>query len=540
MRHDHSPQRVAAPRPGPAPGGLIGPRGDRLTAAVLADPAERRHSAAAPRWRGYLVALAFGLVLACALAIRFWHLASSPAWQWDETVYYRVSVNVQHGVLAEHPTLGQRGFFWQPFLYQPPFYFLLLARWFALVGPSIYHARLLGVLLTGVMLAILFRLLRRLHGPRVALFAIIPVAFDGWLMYIERVSYLENALLVVIVTALLLYQRALERPSWHRFALAGAAVGGAMVFKQTGVYTVAAVLLCWLILRRQHQGHLLLIGTALAVAAVYVVIMIRLYDLPARDWFSQQSIVQLKRVLGVQQSGGTLSSLNGALHLLASQYRYFVPSAAVAVAALVLAARRLLRCYRQRSWEPARDNALLFSWMAAGVATFGISALRFPQYFALILIPAYCLFWTEVARRDWRPLLKGSLAAVAVLACGALFLLAVPAFSPNPLARVQQYAAAHIPRRSIVVTEQTIGDLIRQRWCTVEAAGACLAARRGQAAPMYAITWRTYLQSSRSQGDQAFARLMPGADRLTSFSGPVGTATVWLLKPPGRRHAPGR
>ena len=113
----------------------------------------------------------------------------------------------------------------EPFLYQPPFYFLVLARWFSLVGASIYHARLLGVILTAAMQVVLFRLLWKIHGPTVALFAIIPVIFDGWLLYIERVSYIENALMLLIVAGFLLYQRALEQPSWQRFALAGMAIG---------------------------------------------------------------------------------------------------------------------------------------------------------------------------------------------------------------------------------------------------------------------------------------------------------------------------
>ena len=76
---------------------------------------------------------------------------------------------------------------------------------------------------------------------------LIPVIFDGWLMYIERVSYIENALMLIVVTGLLLYQRALEHPSWQRFAIAGAVVGFAAIFKHTGAYVLLAVLLCWLV-----------------------------------------------------------------------------------------------------------------------------------------------------------------------------------------------------------------------------------------------------------------------------------------------------
>jgi 4-amino-4-deoxy-L-arabinose transferase-like glycosyltransferase len=460
-------------------------------------------------------------------------LGVSPAWQWDEAVYYQVAVNVQHGLLSEHSHYGVA---WEPFLYQPPFYFLLLSRWFGVVGASIYHARLLGVILTAAMQALLFRLLWKIHGPAVALFAIIPVVFDGWLLYIERVSYIENALMLLIVAGFLLYQRALERPSWHRFAIAGAVIGFAGSFKQTGVYALLAVLLCWLVTRRAHKGHLVLVGVAVAVLVAYLAVMVPLYDPVGHDWFIGQSATQLRRVLGLQHSGGTLTSARGVLHLLAAQYRFFVLSVLLALAALATVARRVLRCYLARSWVPAQGNALLFSWLATGIVVFGLSSLKFPQYFALILIPAYCFLWTEVARWDWRPAWRSTAVAAAALAGLGSFLLTVPAFSANTLAEVQQYAAARIPAASIVVTEQSIGDLIQQPWCTVEVATKCV----GHAA--YTITWRTYLQSSFQQGNADFRQMMRGAIPVKAFSGAVGTATVWKLSrakvPNPRRRAP--
>jgi predicted membrane-bound mannosyltransferase len=128
-----------------------------MSAAVVAPPDEqvpkpRRHRRATrdSRWDNpWLIVGLFALLLVVATALRLWQLGASPAWQWDEAVYWRVAVNVQHGVLAEHPV---RGSAWTPFLYQPPFYVLLLAGWFDLVGATIYHARVLGVLSIAVTL----------------------------------------------------------------------------------------------------------------------------------------------------------------------------------------------------------------------------------------------------------------------------------------------------------------------------------------------------------------------------------------------------
>jgi 4-amino-4-deoxy-L-arabinose transferase-like glycosyltransferase len=488
---------------------------------ITMQPTATGRHAAGRRRPKYLVALAFVAVLAIGTGLRLWHLSISPAWQWDEAVYYRVSINVQHGVLSEHSLYGVP---WEPFLYQPPFYFLVLSRWFSILGASIYHARLLGVILTAAMQAVLFRLLWKIHGAEVALFSIIPVIIDGWLMYIERVSYIENALMLIIVTGFLLYQWALDKPSWLRFATAGAVIGFAASFKQTGAYVILAVLLCWLVTRRAHKGHVVLVGVATVVFLTYLLVMVRVFDVPGHDWFIGQSTTQIRRVLALQQSGGTLTSPEGLLHLLAAQYRYFIPSVLVALAAFVTVVRRVLQCYRARNWEPAQDNALLFSWFVTGVVVFGLSSLKFPQYFALILLPGYCFLWTEVARRNWRSAWKSTILGAAVLAALGSFALTVPAFSVNTLAEVQQYAATQIPASSIVVTEQSIGDLIQQRWCTVEVATPCLHAAT------YAITWSTYLQSSFKEGNASFHQLMVGAVPLKTFSGAVGTATVWKLR----------
>jgi 4-amino-4-deoxy-L-arabinose transferase-like glycosyltransferase len=487
-------------------------------------PAQHRDSPVRRRdWQRRTVVLVFALVLVAGVALRIWHLGISPAWQWDEAIYYRVGVSVQHGVLQEHPVYGAA---WTPFLYQPPIYFVVLARWFAFVGASVYHARLLGAIATAFMLVLLFRLIYRLHGPRTALFAMIPVVFDGWLMYIERASYIENVLMVLIVGALLLYQRALDRPTWLNFLIAGIVTGCAASFKQTGVYVLAAVLLSWLITRRSHRGHLVMLGASLAVIAIYAVAMVRMYDVPAHQWYLDQSLVQVRRVLGLKQSGGTLTSPTKLLHLLVAQYKYFIPSFLIALAALLVALRRLIQCYRARNWLPARDNALLFSWFAAGVVIFGFSSLKFPQYFALILIPGYCYFWTEMQRWNWPDALRSAVPVLGAIAGVASLLLVLPAFQANTLQNVQQYATTKIPRTAIVVTEESIGDLIQQRWCTVEASGACLHKAT------YAITWKTYLQSSFTLGGPAFGQLMKGAVQVKTFAGSVGTATIWKLKEP--------
>ncbi|HWE61737.1 MAG TPA: glycosyltransferase family 39 protein, partial [Chloroflexota bacterium] len=451
-----------------------------------------------------------------------WQLAGKPDWQYDEGVYTLVGRNLlQQGTLNEHIALGAP---WTPFLYQPMWYFLVLSRWFAVVGPSVYHARILGVVCSLGTLMLLFRLRWRIHGARMALAAVLPVIFDGWLLYIQRISYMENMLLLLVTAAMLCYQRALDRPSWQRFALAGAVLGFTACFKFTGVYLIPAVLLCWLILRRAHKGHFILLGAALLVIIADQAIMVSLFDAGRHDWYIQENLVQIRRVLGLQQSGGTLTNPLQAVHLLAAQYAVFVPSFLIALVSFLLAVRRLWTCYRDRSWARLQPNALLFSWMAAGIVVFGLSSLRFPQYFALILVPMYCYLWTEVWQWDRVTWKKAAVACTAVAAGLASFWLRVPSRTDNAFAEVTAYATRQIPAHSVVVTEEAIGDLISQPYCRVEEATACA----GHAE--YAITWKTYLQSSFQLGDAAFLQMMHGAVQVRQFSGFSGTATVWRLR----------
>ena len=94
------------------------------TAVVQPDQRAPGQGGAAGWQRPWVLAAIFALVLLAGAAVRLWQLGTSPAWQWDEAVYWRVAVNVQHGALTEHPLSGVA---WQPFLYQPPFYMLMLA-----------------------------------------------------------------------------------------------------------------------------------------------------------------------------------------------------------------------------------------------------------------------------------------------------------------------------------------------------------------------------------------------------------------------------
>ena len=481
-----------------------------------------------PASKNRLAVVAFGVIVVMAALLRLWDIGVKPGWQVDETVYTNIATNLAtSGSLSEHIQYQAA---WTPFLYHPPFYFLLLAGWFKLVGSGVAQARVLSAIASLVALCLLFRLIWRLQGRVAALVTAAFLSFDGWLLYVQRVSYIENSLMVIIVAGLLLYQRALDQPSAWRFLLAGAVLGLAAVFKHTGFYVLPAVLLNWLIVRREGRYHGFLLASAGAVVGAYLAVMIPLFDRDGHDWYLQQTLIQLERVSYLRVSRGTLSSPSELLHLITSQYIVFLPSFAVAVTGVLAFA---VACARARSLRPVRRNSLLVSWSVAGIVVFSASALRFDQYFELVLIPLYCLLWTEAcrlvrARRRALPVAAVVAAAVIGASLGS-FYFRVIARDDNSLYQVQQYVLAHVPRSSVVLTEEEIGDEIPQPWCSVAQAAAC------GAAATYAITYTSYLQRASPADDVAFQSIMAGARQVVTFRGFKETITVWRLRP----HGPG-
>jgi putative flippase GtrA/4-amino-4-deoxy-L-arabinose transferase-like glycosyltransferase len=468
-------------------------------------------------------------VIFLGVVLRLWLLATKPDWQVDEVTYTTLGRNLlEHGTLNTPTPYGQP---WSPFLFHPPFYFLLLARWFALTGPSIYHARLLGVLASGCSLSMLAILLCRMHGPVTAFWSITLVTFDGWLLYAQRVSYIENLETILIVAMFLAYQRALQRPSYRMFVITGLLGGCAAVFNHTAAYILLAVLINWLFVRREHRKHLVLIGTSTLVIAAYVTVMIHLFDVGPHHWYIDETLIQLRRVFGSRQSQGTLTSPAQFLHLITSQYALFVPSLLIAGAAVILLFSRLWRCWQSRNWQPLGSDTLLPAWALAGIVVFGASELRYTQYFSLFLIPLYCYLWTRVfpalRRRGASLRVMAGLTAVVLVASATSFALRVLRPSDNAYAAVLQYAERHIPHHAIVVAESSIAYEIPQRWCSPYASSTLSLCQKSAS---YIITWQTFLQPTNPFHSKILASMLNNSVPVARFRGWNGTVVVRKIR----------
>lgn len=474
-----------------------------ITAPFPVARQRRRSSAANP--------LAWAAMLLAAALVRFPALSGKPGWQWDEVVYTEVASNVlHHGIPYERIPLGQ------PFAadaYQPAAYFWVLAGWFRMAGAGVAQGRVLGVLCSLAALSLITAAAHRAYGQRAALVAAAALAVDGWLVFAERIGYIENFLLLIIAAFIVCYER-----RW--IVAAGALAGAAFAVKYTGIIAPATFLLAWLITGRDHRRHLA--GTGVMAGAFAAVTLVTVATDGWGDW-EQSTAVQVKRLLGIQSSGGTLTSPAAALHLMAAQYWVFLPSLAVASAGAVILARLLWRCYRARNWQPARPDAVFAAWGAAGVLIMAASSLRFPQYFALTLIPLYVLAWSRAARME-SPL-KRAAAAAALLASVASVALRVAVPGDNVLASVRQYAAVSMPAGAVVVADEQVGDEIGQPYCREQDSAACL----GRAS--YVITWDTYLQQTQAMGDPSFPAIFASRREVASWAGWNGIVTVWKVTP---------
>jgi len=482
---------------------------------------------AADRWT-----IAFLGVLAVGAVARFWDLGTRPGWQPDEPVYASIG-----RTLLLHGTLNDRieaGLPWAPFLFHPPFYFLVLDGWFRVFGAGIPAARALSVVSSLVAFALVWALLRRLYDVRLATITTTLLVFDGWLLFVERVSYIENTLMVLVVLTLVLYRRALEHPTTARLVLAGASLGATAVFKQTGAYLLVVVLLHAFI-RRDRRAHLAIFGTAFLVIAAYVSYMGIAYDYGGHDWFVTDTLIQLRRTFGLRASGGTLTSPLKALHLLSRQYAVFLPSLLVAISAFVVMVVRVVQCVRRRSFAPVEHVGLLFAWSWGAVVTFAAISLRFPEYFVLVLVPLYCYLYVEAVlfvgkRREGAGSARSGLvrrgwvapAAVGLLVALGLGSATLRVYSrhDNALGAVAAYARAHIPHGATVITIESIGDEIPQPWCDEQRASACASSAS------YVITYTTFLQGN-PPDDPAFYAKLRQLVRLATFRGFKETVTVW-------------
>lgn len=470
-------------------------------------------------------------VLAVAAVLRFWQLAVRPGFEWDETVYAGIGANlVQHGLLEAKTEYGRLP---EPYLYHPPFYFLLLSIWFKIFGPGIPSARALAVVGSLLLLGLLAALLRKLLTNAAALAVVALLAVDGWMVFSNRISWIENTMMPLGVVALWLYWRATCRPSYQRFVIAGAVLGLLTVYKHIAIYFVLAAALHWLIIRRDHIKHAALMATVAATIVAYVVGM--------AAWFGRsfwhESGVQLARSLNLRTSRGGLNSLSHVVNPLLDQYKMFWLTVLMVAAAIVVLLVRACQIIARRSLSPVAGRELLFAWAAAATIYFSALQLRIPHYFLMIIVPTYCYLAAEVTvwalaarprhsryhRAGFRTAIGTAMAGVAMLCGLGVFWLRIVAQNDNALQQTATWTNTHLPANAEVIAEESVGALISQPYCKIYRADQCTSAR-------FLIVYESHTLHPPDNVTVKYA--MAAGSKLAAFTGFKERITVYQISQP--------
>jgi hypothetical protein len=461
-------------------------------------------------------------LLALAVVLRFWSIGGRPGFEWDEPVYTNVGRHVSElGTIQLTQPVGAIA---QPYLFHPPFYFLLLGLWFRISGASIAHARELAAGASIVVLALLWGLLRDQIGWR-ALIPVALVATDGWMVYENRVGWIENTMLVLGVAAVWTYARAVRSDSTRLYLVAGTLLGLTGIMKHVGLYLVGAVVVHWFVTRGSRRQHLALLGAVAAVCIGYVAVMTLVYQDANGNWFLHDSTVQFERTLGHHERRGTVNSLSNIIGPIFDQYRIFYATLAVFFAGITLVGYRVVQAIATRSLARIQRHALLFSWALASIVVFGSMKLRFPHYVLMLLIPLYAylaeeaLGFAKTSRRRW---IVGIGVGLLLVANAATYAQRFVSKNDNALGAVAAYVAANVPRSAVVVTEEPIGALIPQPYCKLVETASCGRAAR------YVVLYRSHTQEPPTNA--TLEHKMAGARVLATFAGFKEHITVYRVR----------
>jgi 4-amino-4-deoxy-L-arabinose transferase-like glycosyltransferase len=198
------------------------------------------------RWLIGLALLAFAIRLAFALSF-------GTRLGGDALFYRGVGEALANGkgytdpgsIFAGHPN---------PTALHPPLFPIYLASWTKLGLGGVHDHQIVSCLLGGVTVVLVGLLGRRIAGPRVGLIAAGIAGVDPWLFTADRIVNSESLYIPLIVLALVLAYRFLERPTPVRAAVLGLVIGLATLTRSDGILLLLllAAPLTW----RAREGRL--------------------------------------------------------------------------------------------------------------------------------------------------------------------------------------------------------------------------------------------------------------------------------------------
>jgi mannosyltransferase len=344
------------------------------------------------------------VVLLAALALRLYRIDAHGLWN-DEGLTARYASQPLGELLA---TIAGH----DP---HPPLYYLLVAGWLPLTGPSDFAIRLPSALFGALTVAALYALGRRIGGRATAIVAALFAAFNPLLLWYDQEARMYAMLVFGATLSTLLLHRARQRGAWHSWLLHGAALATTL-----HVHYFAAFLAGWhgLLAERATRWRAdrwrAMLALALAAAA-FLPWLLTTDTLGYQGWMEAVDLdTALRRAAWAFAVGTSIYP----------EWGWTLAAPTLAAAALGLLALALRR--------PRADLLLIGGWVVVPVAaSYGFGAITGRPSFheryviaatpAMMLLAAMGVVWLASAcRRLGRAVGVGGLAGATVLFTGVL------------------------------------------------------------------------------------------------------------------------
>jgi tetratricopeptide (TPR) repeat protein len=209
-----------------------------------------------PRWPLVILAVAFLLKLAFVLQSR-------------DALYIRVPIMDARDYDTMAQQIAQGNLLRQQAFFMGPLYPYFLGLIYSLFGRDFTLVRLIQAFGGAATVMLVFLIGRRVFRPSAALAGVVLLALCGSMTFYETELLMEWLGALLNCTAIWLLVTARDDSPWHRFALAGAALG-ASALARASILLFALFVLVWL-LRTAHPARR---ARALAYAAALVAMLL--------------------------------------------------------------------------------------------------------------------------------------------------------------------------------------------------------------------------------------------------------------------------
>ena len=355
------------------------------------------------------------LALFCASVIYltlFYQLGNLAFVGADEPRYARISeeMNLRGSYLT--PTLN-----FLPWLEKPPLLFWLEAGSFRLFGVHEWSARLPSVTLALLSLLMVAVLAFELAGSRVAIFTVLILCTSGLFFVFARAASTDTLLVAMLSTALVCGFKATRRESILWAAVAGLALGLAVLAKGP----VAIVLFAGVF------GLYFLLTQTLQWSASQIAFLIILFSVTAVPWFWEMWEENGYSFVATFWINHHLARFLTDIHHHSQPFWYYLPVLAIGFfpwsCFLGSALLRIWRRGRHLLDPDSRPELFLWLWVGIPFAFFSLSESKLAGYILPVIPPL-----AVIVAREWDQWIKGDLIShrtmrVQVMVLGGFALL---------------------------------------------------------------------------------------------------------------------